>query len=160
MSIQVHIDAKDGIHLRKQIAAMLAAEAAPPAPLPDCGIVLPAAFGAELQGGFYAGPHFEDGKLVHLIGAPEALGDHKWEDAKTKASEYRGGGFEDWFLPDLDQLTVARIYAKAKFDKAYHWSATPFGLNSVWYVSFDYGYVYITFRRSEFRVRPFRRLSI
>lgn len=157
--IQLNIHAESASDLRNELASILE-QPTPLSPLPPSSIALPAAFGAPLQGGFYAGPHFEDGKLVHLIGAPEALGDHKWEDAKTRASEYRGGGFDDWFLPDLDQLTIARIYAKAKFDKTYHWSAAPFGSSYAWYVDFEHGYVDTSHRRNEFRVRPFRRLSI
>ena len=123
-------------------------------------LVLPAEFGAELQGGFYAGPHWEDGKLVHLIGTPESLGDEDWDDSKTAAAEYRGGGFADWFLPSREQLEIARIYAQDKFEKARHWTSTPYVSGFAWAVGFEDGSVFINDRLSEFRVRPFRRLSI
>lgn len=123
-------------------------------------LALPAEFGAELQGGFYAGPHWEDGKLVHLIGANESLGDEDWDDAKAGAENYLGGGFSDWFLPNRDQLQIARIYAQDKFDKVWHWSSTPYGECNAWSVAFEYGRTDVSHRYCEFRVRPFRRLSI
>lgn len=118
---------------------------------------LPAAFGAALQGGIYVGPIWGDGKLVHLIAAPETLDDAKWDDAKTAASEYRGTGHSDWFLPTRDHLEIARIYAQEKFEKVYHWSATPYGSRRAWAVAFESGSVFISTRGGEFRVRPFRR---
>jgi len=123
-------------------------------------LVLPAEFGAELQGGFYAGPHWEGGKLVHMIGAPESLGDEEWDDAKTAAQEYRGGSFSDWFLPNREQLQIARIYARDKFEKTIHWSSTQYSEYCAWAVNFEYGRVLYWVKNDGFRVRPFRRLSI
>lgn len=157
--IQLNIHAKSASALRNELASILA-QPAPLAPLPPSGLILPAAFGAELQGGIYAGPHFEDGKLVHLIAAPESIGEHQWEAGKTAAAEYRGAGFGGWFMPEKSHLMIAQIYIKDRFEKAYHWSATPYGGGGAWRVSFEDGYVYITNRIHEFRVRPFRRLSI
>lgn len=120
-------------------------------------LTLPAPIGAELGGGIYVGPHFQpDGSVRHLVAAPESLGDHKWEDAKDKASEYRGGGFNSWFLPDTNALTVALLNARDKFDKAIHWTSTPYDEDSAWAVAFEYGIVGLDYRYSEFRVRPFR----
>jgi len=140
------------------LAALLSLIAAEPADAPS--LTLPAPFGAELQGGIYAGPHWEDGKLIHLIAANESLGDKEWDDAKTIADDYRGGGFADWFLPSREQLEIARIYAQGKFEKVWHWTSTPYGQSSAWFVDFKYGDARISYRSLEFRVRPFRRLSI
>ena len=118
---------------------------------------LPAAFGAELQGGIYVGPIWEDGKLVHLIAASETLDDSEWADAKTAASEYRGAGHSDWFLPTQDHLEIARIYAQDQFEKVYHWTSTPFGSGYAWAVDFELGRVSFRLRSHEFRLRPFRR---
>ncbi len=120
---------------------------------------LPAAIGAELQGGIYVGPMVEDGQLVHLIAAKESLGCHEWETAKVEASRYKGGGFLDWRLPTKDEATVALVHAKARFDQGYHWTSTERG-SYAWAVVFENGYVNGDSRDSEFRVRPFRRLSI
>lgn len=155
--IDLSIHAADAAELRHKLAGILA-ESAPVTPAPT--IALPAQFGAPLQGGFYAGPHWEDGKLVHLIGANESLGDHKWNDAKTAAQEYRGDDFDDWFLPSRDHLEIARIYAQNKFEKVWCWTSTPYGPYSAWAVDFEYGLMNVDHRRYEFRVRPFRRLSL
>lgn len=120
-------------------------------------LTLPAPIGAELGGGIYVGPHFQPDRSVrHLVAAPESLGDHKWEAAQVKAKAYRGGGFDDWFLPDTNALTVALLNARDKFDKAIHWTSTPYGSDYAWAVDFEYGSVLTFSRSSEFRVRPFR----
>ncbi|MBV2181715.1 MAG: DUF1566 domain-containing protein [Castellaniella sp.] len=120
-------------------------------------LTLPAPIGAELGGGIYVGPHFQpDGSVRHLVSATESLGDHKWEDAKDKASEYRGGGFNSWFLPSKNDLTVALLNARDKFDKAIHWTSTPYGERHAWAVAFEPGRVSTDSRSLEFRVRPFR----
>ena len=155
--IDLSIHAANAAELRHKLAGILA-ESAPVTPAPT--IALPAQFGAPLQGGFYAGPHWEDGKLVHLIGANESLGDRRWDGAKTAAQEYRGDGFDDWFLPSRDQLEIARIYAQEKFEKVWHWTSTPYDSDDAWAVHFGLGLVDVGGRGGEFRVRPFRRLSI
>ncbi len=147
-----------GQTLNVPLAALLSLIAAEPANAPS--LALPAPFGAELQGGIYAGPHWEDGKLVHLIAANESLGDKEWGDAKTFAADYRGGGLDDWFLPNREQLEIARIYIQNKFEKVWHWTSTPYGSGTAWAVDFEHGSVLTHYRRAEFRVRPFRRLSI
>ncbi|MCR4144895.1 DUF1566 domain-containing protein [Alcaligenes faecalis] len=120
---------------------------------------LPAAIGSELQGGIYVGPMVEDGQLVHLIAAKESLGCHEWEAAKVEASRYKGGGFLDWRLPTKDEATVALVHAKSLFDQEWHWTSTERG-SYTWAVDFEFGLVGDTNRGFEFRVRPFRRLSI
>lgn len=120
---------------------------------------LPAATGSELQGGIYIGPMVEDGQLVHLIAAKESLGSHDWEAAKVEASRYKGGGFLDWRLPTKDEATIALVHAKARFDQEYHWTSTERG-SYTWAVGFERGDVCSFHRNYEFRVRPFRRLSI
>lgn len=155
--IDLSIHATDAAELRHKLAGILA-ESAPVTPGPH--IALPAQFGAPLQGGFYAGPHWEDGKLVHLIGADESLGDAEWNAAKTKAGKYFDDGYDDWFLPTKDQLTVGLLYAKDKFEKVWHWTQTPYGPNFAWAVDFEDGIMGVDNRSSEFRVRPFRRLSL
>ncbi len=137
-----------------KLLALLADEAPVVAPAG-----LPAAIGAELQGGIYVGPMVEDGQLVHLITAKESLGSHDWETAKVEASRYKGGGFLDWRLPTKDEAMVALVNAKSLFDQEWHWTSTERG-SYPWAVDFEDGGVGYDHRRNEFRVRPFRRLSI
>ena len=123
-------------------------------------LLLPAAIGAPLQGGIYTGPIIEHGQLVHLITSSEYLDDQEWEDAKKAAADYRGGDFEDWFLPEQAHLMVAWANNKDAFKPDYHWTSTPYGSNCAWAVYFEDGDVGICLRYNEFRVRPFRRLSL
>lgn len=120
---------------------------------------LPAAIGAELQGGIYVGPMVEDGQLVHVIAAAKALGDHEWMKGRRVAADHRGGGFTDWRLPTKNEALVALAHAKDLFDDCWHWTSTERG-DYPWAVDFEYGIVLSRYRFSEFRVRPFRRLSI
>lgn len=120
---------------------------------------LPAAIGAELQGGIYVGPMVEDGQLVHLITAKESLGSHDWETAKVEASRYKGGAFLDWRLPTKDEAMVALAHAKSLFEQEWHWTSTERGSYS-WAVDFERGTRERRHPGNEFRVRPFRRLSI
>jgi len=120
---------------------------------------LPAAIGADLQGGIYVGSMVEEGLLVHLIAAKESLGSHDWEAAKVESSRYKGGGFLDWRLPTKDEAMVALVHAKSLFEQEWHWTSTERGSYS-WAVDFEDGSVLTNHRDYEFRVRPFRRLSI
>ena len=121
---------------------------------------LPAEIGAELQGGIYVGPMVENGRLVHLIAAEESIGKVKWEQAKELASDYEGGDYSDWYLPNKDELAIALAHSKSKFESGWHWTSTPYGSSVAWAVGFEYGDVYHWGRGNEFLVRPFRRLSI
>ena len=118
---------------------------------------LPAALGAPLQGGIYAGPIVEDGQLIHLIASSEYLESKQWADAKAAATDYRGGDLDDWFLPEQRHLMVAQANNKDAFKPDWHWSATPYGSCDAWVVAFEYGYVGFTTRSRDFLVRPFRR---
>jgi len=121
---------------------------------------LPAEIGADLQGGIYAGPMIENGRLVHLIAAKETLPDCEWDEAQKAAEDYEGGGYSDWYLPSKAELLIALAHIQDKFEKTWHWTATPYGGHHAWAVGFEYGYVNYWHRDSEFLVRPFRRLSI
>lgn len=39
----------------------------------------------------------------------EVLGSSNWEGAKSLCSEYRGGGYSDWYLPSKDELDLVYI---------------------------------------------------
>lgn len=121
---------------------------------------LPAELGAELQGGIYAGPMVENGRLIHLIAAKETLSRQEWDDAKGDASDYEGGDFSDWYLPSKAELMIALAHVQDKFEKGYHWTSTPYGSCNAWAVDFEHGNVLILLRFHWFLVRPFRRLSI
>lgn len=120
-------------------------------------ITLPAPIGAELGGGIYVGPHFQpDGSVRHLVAAHNHLDARGWETARMAPSGLRINGFDDWFVPSKDELMVALLNARNKFDKAIHWTSTPYGQDYAWAVDFEGGTVHPYGRTYEFRVRPFR----
>ncbi len=63
----------------------------------------------------------------------EVLGDANWEGAKEKCAEFRGGGYDDWYLPSTEELNF--IYVNlAKTGKIIgdgeFWSSTYYGLHT------------------------------
>lgn len=59
----------------------------------------------------------------------EFLGETNWNMAKTLCNEYRGGGYNDWYLPNEDELDCIyknlRKSGKISTD-AWYWSSTEF----------------------------------
>ncbi|MFT0532235.1 hypothetical protein ACMHYJ_05280 [Castellaniella hirudinis] len=117
---------------------------------------LPALIGSDLGGGIYVGPHFQpDGSVRHLIAAADSLGDHAWEDARVAASKYCGGGHDDWRLPTKDEMTVALLNIRHRFNKtAIHWTSTANA--DAWAMDFGSGSACACHRDRKLRVRPFR----
>lgn len=155
-SINIQIPAQTMAIPLPKLLAMIAQDEPVAVPGP---VGLPTAIGEELQGGIYVGPMIEDGHLVHLIAATESLGDHQWEAAKKEAAAYEEGGFNDWRLPTKNETMIALAHAQELFDDCWHWTSTERG-DYTWAVGFESGCVRGYYRLSEFRVRPFRRLSI
>ncbi|MDA8231307.1 MAG: DUF1566 domain-containing protein [Magnetospirillum sp.] len=146
------------------------------------------AIGEALAGGFFAGSYLENGALMALIVAPKAegeAGDLEWgPDGETGARslidglansnaindddhpaakfcrDLRIGGFDDWHLPALDQMTVMRANLTPEDDhvptqttadafkeggpeafatnEAY-WTSTEWSSGYAWYQNFGYG---------------------
>lgn len=63
----------------------------------------------------------------------EFLGETNWNMAKTLCSEYRGGGYDDWYLPNEDELNCIyknlRKTGKISTD-AWYWSSTESGFKN------------------------------
>ncbi|MDR0472678.1 MAG: hypothetical protein LBH43_03260 [Treponema sp.] len=70
------------------------------------------------------------------------LGSYNWDDAKTTAQNYKGGGLTDWYLPDQAelQLMYENLHRKTLggFVNTYYWSSTPGGYGHM-YLSFNNG---------------------
>lgn len=84
-------------------------------------------------------------------------------DGKVAAkvcADYRGGGYNDWFLPSKDELNQMGLNLKSQglggFSDDYYWSSSDYTANSAWSQGFYYGYQYSYSRYYEFRVRPVR----
>ena len=60
-----------------------------------------------------------EGKEAYEVS--ENLGDANWETAKQICKDFRGGGYDDWYLPNIDELNL--VYAKTRFSGTY-WSSS------------------------------------
>lgn len=74
----------------------------------------------------------------------EVLGKRKWSEAIILCSEYRGGGYDDWYLPNKDELNYIyqnlRKPGKISGD-SWFWSSSEcnFSNGSVWVQRFSDG---------------------
>ena len=166
---------------------------------------LPTVIGEAAAGGFYAGDIEDDGQWYKLIvadveadvrGLPwmDPRGD--WPDAESLTNgpantesmrgdsrfdagnhclDYRGGGFDDWYMPARSELQA--IYENLGHDKGppagfksggaqafdssdYYWSSTQHSSHSAWIRRFSDGFERNTYKNNTgIRVRPVRRLK-
>ena len=74
----------------------------------------------------------------------EVLGERNWSEAKTLCSEYRGGGYDDWYLPNKDELNYIylnlRETGEISGDGAF-WSSSESGYDNdlAWRQNFSSG---------------------
>ena len=135
------------------------------------------------QGGIYIGDfRAQAGRLYGLIVAPEEdIGRAAWGPegerdlsdwdglgntrrlrnecpAAKLAADYTRDGHSDFYLPARRELNLASANAADLFGtESWYWSSTPYSNGYAWAVDFEDGYTDRDTRRSEFRVRPFRR---
>jgi hypothetical protein len=85
--------------------------------------------------------------------------------AAKLCADYRGGGYDDWFLPSKDELNQMYQNLKANLYGFYgtYWSSSVYSKGSAWgqcFISsnqdFDSGSQYILLRDYPFKVRPVR----
>ena len=74
----------------------------------------------------------------------EVLGSSNWEGAKSLCSEYRGGGYSDWYLPSKDELNLVYINLGRTgkiSDDNFFWSSSEYNNYSdlVWVQIFSDG---------------------
>ena len=67
-----------------------------------------------------------EGKKAYEVS--EILGDATWETAKSMAKNFRGGGYDDWYLPNIDELNF--VYRNTDFEGKY-WSSSKSKFNDV-----------------------------
>jgi hypothetical protein len=85
----------------------------------------------------------------------------KTDYAAKLCADYRGGGYDDWFLPSKDELNLMYQNLKAQnlggfSDVGYYWSSSEYGANGAWGQHFGFGGQYDDARNYESRVRPVR----
>lgn len=165
----------------KQLIEQLQQNSRPvPATRPKIGEYLPG------QGGIYVGDILgDDGVLYGLVtGDDQDIGRAKWGPdgerdlsdwdglgntnrlrkecpAAKLASDYEADGHVDFYLPARREMLVAMANVPRLFSKeSWYWTSTPYASDDAWALGFGDGGVGIVSRFGEFRVRPFRRLSI
>ena len=65
----------------------------------------------------------------------ELLGEANWEDAKRMCSEYRGGGYSDWYLPNIEELNwiYENLRRKGKITgDTWYWSSSAYSTDGAW----------------------------
>ena len=112
-----------------------------------------------------AGPVYAAAVILahnHPSGWAKASGDPQldWESARRVSQGYGPGGAHEWRLPSMAELKELYGYWKksgdGEFSAALSWSSSPWGGGSAWYVGFDDGYEYHSFKESTNYVRPVR----
>jgi len=88
------------------------------------------------------------------------LGAYDWDTAVTTAKNFRGGGFNDWRLPDRGELRLMfenlHIKGLGGFVKTDYWSSSEYN-NNAWSLNFIDGKEYNYFGKiNTFRVRAVR----
>ncbi|MBI3445610.1 MAG: DUF1566 domain-containing protein [Magnetospirillum sp.] len=167
------------------------------------------AIGTPFRGGYFAGTYLENGALMALIVAPKAEGEAEsleWgpsgktaarslidglanseainDDAHPAAKFCRDlsiGGFTDWHLPALDQMSVLRANLTPEDDHVpeqtiaeafklggteafdigdYYWTSTEWGSGSAWVQLFSYGNQNLYGKDWSARVRAVRKCPL
>lgn len=92
----------------------------------------------------------------------EVLGKRKWSEAIILCSEYRGGGYDDWYLPNKDELNYIyqnlRKPGKISGD-SWFWSSSAYSSSYAWLQRFSDGYQDYTNKNHSSSVRAVRAFS-
>ena len=115
------------------------------------------------QGGIFIGSRLIDGVVHHVVipgGTEFDTKDVEFDDLeKTVAAAGDINGHSDWRAPDLEDLQLAYINARERFEQtgysSWYWSRTE-RHGYPWAVDFENGRTTSFTRNNEFRVRPFR----
>lgn len=83
--------------------------------------------------------HVEEGKAWEVS---ENLGKVNWEDAKIICEEYRGGNFDDWRLPNKEELNwvYESLVKTEKFENnGWYWTSVEVDDENTWGQNFTTG---------------------
>lgn len=116
------------------------------------------------QGGIYIGTRLVEGEERHVVIAGGIELDRTGQDFAAAQGAQFGeiNGFSDWYAGDQEDVMLACINAREHFvcegrDSIY-WSRSEHH-GWPWAVDFETGGCSLSYRRSTFRVRPFRSFS-
>jgi len=108
----------------------------------------------------------ETGRTGFVAAANDLSHSASWEQAISLCSQYRGGGFEDWFLPSrqalIDLYKVLHKNQMGGFKPNFYWSSTEAGPGKAFFQHFLCDYVFHDPIEKSMRmyVRPVRRCSL
>jgi hypothetical protein len=106
---------------------------------------------------FYA----EGGQFKECSGE---LGTNNWNDGKTSAQNYNGGGFSNWYFPDRGDvdLMYQNLHRNGLggFLSSGYWSSAEYNSTSAYYLSFYSGSWTSTGKSNSYRVRAVRSFSL
>lgn len=92
-----------------------------------------------------------------LANTAALLADSNEHPAAKLASEFTADGHSDFYLPARRELQIAEANVPELFEKAYHWSSSQFSAHLAYYVDFENGWLNLSGKPLERRVRPVRR---
>jgi TolB-like protein len=82
---------------------------------------------------------------TQLIAEAFAKVSGEWDQAAQYCAELVHHGFDDWFLPSLDELNLMYGNLKRKglgdFKAEIYWSSTAYSIDSAWYMNFTDAYI-------------------
>lgn len=100
---------------------------------------------------------------IGLVSAANDLSDSaSWQQAQSLCSQYRGGGFEDWFLPSREALAdMYKVLHKNElggFTPNFYWSSTEADAQKAFFQNFlcDYQFNDAIEKTMLLHVRPVR----
>ena len=98
-----------------------------------------------------------EGKKAYEVS--EILGDADWETAKSMAKNFRGGGYDDWYLPTKDELNL--VYENLRktgiiSGDSWYWSSSQLNFSNAWNQRFSDGGQYGDYKDSTNSVRAIR----
>lgn len=83
-------------------------------------------------------------------------GEKRKNYAAGVATLYDGGGYNDWFLPSIEELN--KLYTNKNYlgmSEGWYWSSTESDNYSIWFLDFKFGFKELA-RHNHYRVRAIR----